>query len=114
MKKLLTLVCVLFFTLSISAQSKQEKIAKRNTDIATEVLSLNKETSAKVYAIQLVREQKSSDIKKTTTDDKISFKVAIKKLNKSTAQKMTVLLGTERFKKIMTYKREQREKKKKN
>ena len=57
MKHIITSIVLLFFTFSVSAQSKEEKKAQNRTDEIVKVLSLDKEETVKVYEALLAKEK---------------------------------------------------------
>ena len=60
---IITSIVLLFFTFSVSAQSKEEKKAQNRTDEIVKVLSLDKEETVKVYEALLAKEKKITVLK---------------------------------------------------
>lgn len=103
MKNLITLLTVLFITTSISAQSKEEKLAKNRTDELVDVLSLDKEETEKVYSVLLEKEKEVTILREKHKGDKESYKAGNKALNKTYNRKMKDFLGGERMSKMHAY-----------
>lgn len=112
MKRLITTFLLLFITVSLSAQSKEEKRAQKKTDEVEKVLSLDKNETEKVYTTFLAKEKKVAVLKEKYKDDQETFKTEMKALNKSTNRTMRELLGEERVQKIRAYFKAKREKSK--
>ena len=65
MKHIITSIVLLFITVSVSAQSKEEKKAQNRTDEIVKVLSLDKEETVKVYEALLAKEKKITAVSYT-------------------------------------------------
>ena len=113
MKHIITSIVLLFFTFSVSAQSKEEKKAQNRTDEIVKVLSLDKEETVKVYEALLAKEKKITVLKEKHKDNNETFKAEMKVLNKATNRVMKDFLGGESMKKIHAHFRAKRENSKK-
>ena len=113
MKHIITSIVLLFFTFSVSAQSKEEKKAQNRTDEIVKVLSLDKEETVKVYEALLAKEKKITVLKEKHKDNNETFKAEMKVLNKATNRVMEDFLGGESMQKIHAHFRAKRENSKK-
>ena len=113
MKHIITSIVLLFFTFSVSAQSKEEKKAQNRTDEIVKVLSLDKEETVKVYEALLAKEKKITVLKEKHKDNNETFKAEMKVLNKATNRVMKDFLGSESMQKIHAHFRAKRENSKK-
>ena len=73
MKHIITSIVLLFITVSVSAQSKEEKKAQNRTDEIVKVLSLDKEETVKVYEALLAKEKKDYSFKRKTQRQSRNF-----------------------------------------
>ena len=113
MKHIITSTVLLFITVSVSAQSKEEKKAQNRTDEIVKVLSLDKEETAKVYEALLAKEKKITVLKEKHKDNQETFKAEMKVLTKATNRVMKDFLGGERMMKMHAHFRAKRENSKK-
>ena len=113
MKHIITSIVLLFITVSVSAQSKEEKKAQNRTDEIVKVLSLDKEETAKVYEALLAKEKKITVLKVKHKDNQETFKAEMKVLTKATNRVMKDFLGGERMMKMHAHFRAKRENSKK-
>ena len=113
MKHIITSIVLLFITVSVSAQSKEEKKAQKRTDEIVKVLSLDKEETAKVYEALLAKEKKITVLKEEHKDNKETFKAEMKVLTKATNRVMKDFLGGERMMKMHAHFKAKRENSKK-
>ena len=113
MKHIITSIVLLFISVSISAQTKEETKAQNRTDEIVKLLSLNKDESLKVYEALLAKEKKITILKEEYKDNQDTFKAEIKLLNKTTNRVMKDFLGGESMQKIHAYFRAKRENSKK-
>jgi len=113
MKHFITSIVLLFITVSISAQSKEETKAQNRTDEIVELLSLNKDETLKVYEALLAKEKKITILKEEYKDNQETFKAEIKMLTRATNRVMKDFLGGESMQKIHAHFRAKRENSKK-
>ena len=113
MKHIITLIVLLFITVSVSAQSKEEKKAQNRTDEIVKVLSLDKEETVKVYEALLAKEKKITVLKEKYKDNQETFKAEMKVLNRATNRVMKDFLGGERMMKMHAHFKAKRENSKK-
>ena len=113
MKHIITSIVLLFITVSISAQTKEETKAQNRTDEIVELLSLNKDESLKVYEALLAKEKKITILKEEYKDNQETFKAEIKMLTRATNRVMKDFLGGESMQKIHAHFRAKRENSKK-
>jgi hypothetical protein len=90
MKHIITSIVLLFITVSISAQTKEETKAQNRTDEIVKLLSLNKDEALKVYEALLAKEKKITILKEEYKDNQDTFKAEIKGLTKATNRVMKV------------------------
>ena len=113
MKHIITSIVLLFFTFSVSAQSKEEKKAQNRTDEIVKVLSLDKEETVKVYEALLAKEKKITVLKEKYKDNQETFKAEMKVLNRATNRVMKDFLGGDRMMKMHAHFKAKRENSKK-
>ena len=113
MKHIITSIFLLFFTFSVSAQSKEEKKAQNRTDEIVKVLSLDKEETVKVYEALLAKEKKITVLKEKHKDNNETFKAEMKVLNRATNRVMKDFLGGDRMMKMHAHFKAKRENSKK-
>ena len=113
MKHIITLIVLLFITVSVSAQSKEEKKAQNRTDEIVKVLSLDKEETVKVYEALLAKEKKITVLKEKYKDNQETFKAEMKVLNRATNRVMKDFLGGDRMMKMHAHFKAKRENSKK-
>ena len=87
MKLIITTITLLFITVSISAQSAEEKKAQKRTDEIVKVLSLDKEETLKVYEALLAKEKKITVLKEKHKDNQETFKAEMKVLSRNTTNR---------------------------
>lgn len=109
MKHFITSIVLLFITVSISAQTKEETKAQNRTDEIVELLSLNKDETLKVYEALLAKEKKITILKEEYKDNQETFKAEIKMLTRATNRVMKDFLGGESMQKIHAHFRAKRE-----
>ena len=110
MKSVFTIL-VLFLTISISAQGKAEKSAKKAADNMTEVVGLKETQSKQVYEIQFNKFTKGLVIKEANADDKETIKAELKVLNKGAQKEIEAVIGVEKMKQWKQYLKENKKKK---
>lgn len=113
MKHFITSIVLLFITVSISAQTKEETKAQNRTDEIVELLSLNKDETLKVYEALLAKEKKITILKEEYKDNQETFKAEIKMLTRATNRVMKDFLGGKSMQKIHAHFRAKRENSKK-
>ena len=113
MKHIITSIVLLFITVSISAQTKEETKAQNRTDEIVKLLSLNKDETLKVYEALLAKEKKITILKEEYKDNQETFKAEIKVLTRATNRVMKDFLGGESMQKIHAHFRAKRENSKK-
>lgn len=109
MKHIITSIVLLFITVSISAQTKEETKAQNRTDEIVKLLSLNKDEALKVYEAILAKEKKITVLKEEHKYNKETFKAKMKVLTKATNRVMKDFLGGESMQKIHAHFRAKRE-----
>ena len=113
MKRIITTTILLFITVSISAQSIEEKKAQKRTEEVAKVLSLDNEETVKVYEALLANEKKITVLKEKHKDNQETFKAEMKVLSRATNRIMKDFLGGERMQKMHAHFRAKRENSKK-
>jgi len=113
MKHIFTTIVLLFITISISAQSKEEKKAQKRTDEIVKVLTLDKEETLKVYEALLAKEKKIIVLKDKHKDNQETFKAEMKVLSRATNRVMKDFLGGDRMTKMHAHFKAKRENSKK-
>ena len=113
MKHIFTTFVLLFITISISAQSKEEKKAQKRTDEIVKVLSLDEEETLKVYEALLAKEKKITVLKEKHKDNQETFKAEMKVLSRATNRVMKDFLGGDRMMKMHAHFKSKRENSKK-
>ena len=113
MKHIITSIVLLFITVSVSAQSKEEKKAQNRTDEIVKVLSLDKEETVKVYEALLAKEKKITVLKEKYKDNQETFKAEMKALSRATNRVMKDFLGGDRMMKMHAHFKDKRENSKK-
>jgi membrane-associated HD superfamily phosphohydrolase len=99
MKNLFILFFSLTFSLSIFSQEKLQEKAKKISDEMTTVLSLNEETSEKIYYIQLTRFIDAQKIRKHHKGgDKKQMKAELKKMQGKLWHNLKNLVGRDNMK----------------
>ena len=104
MRKLFFLFFAITFSSSVHSQEGLTERAKKIADEMTLVLSLNDETSQKVYHVQLKRFIDAQRIRKTFSNDKRVMRNELRKLQNRLWGKLNVILGEEKMKSWSKYK----------
>ena len=104
MRKLFFLFFAITFSFSVHSQEGLTERAKKIADEMTLVLSLNDETSQKVYHVQLKRFIDAQRIRKTFSNDKRVMRNELRKLQNRLWGKLNVILGEEKMKSWSKYK----------
>jgi hypothetical protein len=98
MKKLYILFFLLLFSFSAFSQDGLQERAKKLSDEMTVVLSLDNETSEKIYHIQLKRFIDAQKIRKVHQSDKRQMKAELRKLQNRLWGRLKGILGDEKMK----------------
>ena len=105
MKKLLVIVLLLF--VSITQAQKNQK-ALELTEKLSKVMEFDEDQSAKLLELILDRNNKKRALRKEYTDDKDTFKVKAKEVEKAYNKDLRVLAGIEKFKLLVVYRKAKR------
>ena len=105
MKKLLVIVLLLF--VSITQAQKNQKTLEL-TEKLSKVMEFDKDQSAKLQELILDRNNKKRALRKEYADDKDTFKVKAKEVEKAYNKDLRVLAGIEKFKLLVVYKKAKR------
>ena len=105
MRKLYILFFSLFFSLSVYSQDGLTDRAKKISDEMTMVLSLDEETSQKIYHIQLKRFIDAQKIRTTYKADKLMMRAELRKLQNRLWGKLNAVLGEDKMKSWSTHKK---------
>ena len=105
MKKLLVIVLLLF--VSITQAQKNQKTLEL-TEKLSKVMEFDKDQSAKLQELILDRNNKKRALRKEYTDDKDSFKIKAKEVEKAYNKDLRVLAGIEKFKLLVVYRKAKR------
>jgi hypothetical protein len=105
MNKLLILFFSLTFSLSVFSQDKLQEKAKKISVEMTTVLSLDEETSEKIYYIQLKRFTDAQKIRKIHKEDKEQMNVELKKMQGKLWHNLKGVVGKDNMKSWQTYKK---------
>ena len=109
MKKLLVIVLLLF--VSITQAQKNQKVLEL-TEKLSKVMEFNEDQSAKLLELILDRNNKKRALRKEYTDDKDTFKVKAKEVEKAYNKDLRALAGIEKFKLLIAYRKAKRAAKK--
>jgi hypothetical protein len=109
MKKLLVIVLLLF--VSITQAQKNQKTLEL-TEKLSKVMEFDEDQSAKLLELILDRNNKKRALRKEYTDDKDTFKVKAKEVEKAYNKDLRVLAGIEKFKLLVVYRKAKRAAKK--
>ena len=109
MKKLI--VILLLLTVSVAQAQKNQK-AVALADKLSKVMEFDKDQSAKLLELILDRNNKKRTLRKEYTDDKDTFKVKAKEVEKAYNKDLRVLAGIEKFKLLIAYRKAKRAAKK--
>ena len=105
MRKLYILFFSLFFSLSVYSQDGLTDRAKKISDEMTMVLSLDEETSQKIYHIQLKRFIDAQKIRTTYKADKLMMRAELRKLQNRLWGKLKAVLGEDKMKSWSAHKK---------
>ena len=105
MKKLLVIVLLLFVSIT-QAQKNQKAIGLK--DKLSKVMKFDENQSAKLLELILDRNNKKRALRKEYTDDKDSFKIKAKEVEKAYNKDLRVLAGIEKFKLLVVYRKAKR------
>ena len=105
MKKLLVIV-LLLFVLITQAQKNQKTLEL--TEKLSKVMEFDKDQSAKLLELILDRNSKKRALRKEYADDKDTFKVKAKEVEKAYNKDLRVLAGIEKFKLLVVYRKAKR------
>ena len=105
MKKLLVIVLLLFVSIT-HAQKNQKAIELK--DKLSKVMKFDENQSAKLLELILDRNNKKRALRKEYTDDKDSFKIKAKEVEKAYNKDLRVLAGVEKFKLLVVYRKAKR------
>ena len=105
MRILYILFFSLTFSLSVYSQNGLTDRAKKISNEMTLVLSLDEETSEKIYHIQLKRFIDAQRIRTTYNSDKAMMKAELKKLQDRLWGKLNAVLGEENMKSWSAHKK---------
>jgi hypothetical protein len=105
MNKLLILFFSLTFSLSVFSQDKLQEKAKKISVEMTTVLSLDEETSEKIYYIQLKRFTDAQKIRKIHKENKEQMNVELKKMQGKLWHNLKGVVGKDNMKSWQTYKK---------
>ena len=98
MRKLYTLSLLFLFSFSVFSQDGFQERAKKLSDEMTVVLSLDDQTSEKIYHIQLKRFIDAQRIRKVHMNDERQMKAELRKLQDRLWGKLKGVLGDEKMK----------------
>ena len=98
MRKLYILLLLFLFTFSVFSQDGLQERAKKLSDEMTVVLSLDKETSERIYHIQLKRFIDAQRIRKDHQGNKRQMQAELKKLQNRLWGRLKGVLGDEKMK----------------
>jgi hypothetical protein len=105
MRILYILFFSLTFSLSVYSHNGLTDRAKKISDEMTVVLSLDEETSEKIYHIQLKRFIDAQRIRTTYNSDKLMMRAELKKLQDRLWGKLNAVLGEENMKSWSAHKK---------
>ena len=105
MRKLYILFFSLTFSLSVYSQDGLTDRAKKISDEMTMVLSLDDQTSEKIYHIQLKRFIDAQSIRKTYQNDKQQMRAELRRLQNRLWGKLNAVLGEDKMKSWSTHKK---------
>ena len=105
MKKII--VILLLLTMSVAQAQKNQKAAAL-ADKMSKVMEFDEDKSAKLLELILDRNNKKRALRKEYTDDKDSFKIKAKEVEKAYNKDLRVLAGIEKFKLLVVYRKAKR------
>ena len=109
MKKIIVLLLLL--TVSIAQAQKNQK-AVALADKLSNVMEFDKDQSTLLLELILDRNKKKAALRKEYADDKDTFKVKAKEVEKAYNKDLRVLAGIEKFKLLIAYRKAKRAAKK--
>jgi hypothetical protein len=105
MKKII--VILLLLTMTVAQAQKNQKAAAL-ADKLSKVMKFDENQSAKLLELILDRNNKKRSLRKEYTDDKNTFKVKAKEVEKAYNKDLRVLAGIEKFKLLVVYRKAKR------
>jgi hypothetical protein len=111
MKKLVVIVFAMFASFSISAQNRFETAAKETVAKMNEVVTLNEEQQKQIYDIELNVNTQKAAIRTENADNSTVIQEKTKELYADSNKKTKEIIGAEKFKIWVEYRKAQREKK---
>ena len=105
MKKLIVLLLLL--TVSVAQAQKNQK-ALELTEKLSKVMEFDEDQSAKLLELILDRNNKKRALRKEYVDDKDTFKVNAKEVEKAYNKNLRKLAGEEKFKLLVVYRKAKR------
>ena len=105
MKKLL--VVILLFTITIT-QAQKNKKALVLADKLSKIMEVDDDEKEKILELILDRNKQKAALKKEHSDDKDTFKVKAKEVEKAYNKNLRKLAGEEKFKLLIAYRKAQR------
>ena len=105
MRKLNILLLLFLFSFSVFSQEGLQERAKKLSDEMTVVLSLDNETSEKIYHIQLKRFIDAQRIRTSYNSDKPMMRAELKKLQNRLWGKLNAILGEDKMKSWSSHKK---------
>ena len=105
MKKII--VILLLLTMTVAQAQKNQKAAAL-ADKLSKVMEFDEDKSAKLLELILDRNNKKRALRKEYTDDKNTFKVKAKEVEKAYNKDLRVLAGIEKFKLLVVYRKAKR------
>jgi hypothetical protein len=105
MKKII--VILLLLTMTVAQAQKNQKAAAL-ADKLSKVMEFDEDKSAKLLELILDRNNKKRALRKEYTDDKDSFKIKAKEVEKAYNKDLRVLAGIEKFKLLVVYRKAKR------
>ena len=105
MRKLYILSLLFLFSFSAFSQDGFQERAKKLSDEMTVVLSLDDQTSEKIYHIQLKRFIDAQRIRKVHMNDERQMKAELRKLQDRLWGKLNAVLGNEKMKSWSAHKK---------
>jgi hypothetical protein len=109
MKKIIVLLLLLIVSVT-QAQKNQKAVAL--AEKLSKVMEFDEDQSAKLLELILDRNNKKRALRKEYADDKDTFKVKAKEVEKAYNKDLRVLAGKEKFKLLIAYRKAKRAAKK--
>jgi len=94
-------------TMTVAQAQKNQKAAAL-ADKLSKVMEFDEDKSAKLLELILDRNNKKRALRKEYTDDKNTFKVKAKEVEKAYNKDLRVLAGIEKFKLLVVYRKAKR------